>query len=164
MRRVIYGRVVTKCVLQEPAPADNAGINWADEEDHGLPSIASLHDRFGSSSTGTPVPGQEPLPETPITPAATHGSNAEDGFQHASRGRGRGRGGFRGGERGGYRGFRGGERGGFRGGERGGRGGWRGGERGGERGGWRGRGRGEGDWRGGDGEHRGRGRGRGRGM
>ncbi|KAF7321263.1 TMP-TENI-domain-containing protein [Mycena kentingensis (nom. inval.)] len=128
----------------------NAAIDWADEDEGGLPSIASLHSKFGTSGSATPVVADELQTNghVPIaTPAATVSAPVEedDGFTTA-RGRGRARG-FRGGERGG-------ERGGFRGG-RGGDRGYRGGERG--RGGYRGRG----EWRG-DGE-RGRGRGRGRG-
>ncbi|THH00884.1 hypothetical protein EW026_g1695 [Hermanssonia centrifuga] len=165
--------VVVTTTTEIPASAsDPASLNWADEDDEGLPSIDSLHDKFGSSSTGTPAAEAEPLP---VTPTASNGPahQDDDGFQAATRGRGRGRGGFRGersfrggprgGERGGYRGgerggFRGGERGEFRGGERGGyRGGERGGYRGGERGGFRGGERGgyRGDERGGRGGFRG---------
>lgn len=173
---IVEESVTFTTTTEAPADQNEAGLNWADEDDGGLPSIASLHDRFGSSATGTPAVEPEPLP---ATPTANGGAQPDDdGFQAATRGRGRGRGGFRGGDRGGFRGnFRGGERGayrgrgGFRGGERGGerggfrggeRGNFRGGERGGERGAFRG-GRGSGDWRGGDSEYRGRGRGRGRG-
>lgn len=166
---VSHPRLTSRCMVmtyahQVPAEA-SAALNWAEtEDDGGLPSLASLHDRFGSSATGTPAAVSEPLPtETHVAngnaraPAAS--AAEEDGFQAATRGGrgGRGRGGYRGGDRGGYRG-------GFRGGERGGRGEHRGGRgfRGGERGGYRGRG--SGDWRGGEGgEFRGRGRGRGRG-
>ncbi|KAG6865203.1 hypothetical protein C0991_004512 [Blastosporella zonata] len=153
-------------------PPQSAAIDWAADEDAGLPSIDSLHSKFGTSGSVTPA-----VPETPeeqeAAPAAQANGHAvapaaaapeeNDGFTQTRGGRdGRGRG-HRDGERGGYRGgFRGGERGGFRGGERGGfrgeRG--RGGFRGGERGGFR---SGRGDWRGGDGEFRGRGRARGRG-
>ncbi|KAG6837001.1 hypothetical protein H0H93_016461 [Arthromyces matolae] len=168
-------------------PPPSATIDWAADEDVGLPSIDSLHTKFGTSGSVTPA-----VPETPeeideVAPAAHANGHVEapvtptpqedDGFTQARAGRG-GRGrdrghshghghhGHRDGERGGHRGFRGGERGGFRGGEhrggfrgdRGHRGGFRGGERGaGNCPGFRG-GRG-----GGDGEFRGRGRGRGRG-
>jgi len=156
-----------------PDVPQSAIIDWAADDDAGLPSIASLHTKFGTSGSATPVVNEtteepEPVPtakvnghvEAPSAPAAEE----DDGFTQARGGRGgRGRG-QRNGERGGYRGFRGGDRGGFRGGDRGGfRGvdrGSRGGFRGGERGGFRG---GRGEWRGGDGEFRGRGRGRGRG-
>ncbi|KAK0505025.1 hypothetical protein EDD18DRAFT_1127317 [Armillaria luteobubalina] len=143
---------------QEPVTTSGA-IDWADEED-GLPSIAGLHAKFGTSGSATPVSGPaeeaQPQPqanghvEEVIAPVPVQ---EDDGFTQARGVRGgRGRGnGPRGGDRGGYRGFRGGDRG-FRGGDRG-RGGYRGGERGG--GGYRGRS---------DGENRGRGgRGRGRG-
>ncbi|KAG6844619.1 hypothetical protein H0H87_005476 [Tephrocybe sp. NHM501043] len=149
-----------------PVPPQSAAIDWAADEDAGLPSIDSLHSKFGTSGSVTPA-----VPETPEEPesaptrvnghvAAPAAPQEDDGFTQARGGRGgRGRG-QRDGDRGGYRGFRGGERGGYRGGDRGGfRGGdrGRGGFRGGDRGGFRG-------WRGGDGEFRGRGgRGRGRG-
>ncbi|KAK0213083.1 hypothetical protein DFS33DRAFT_1286300 [Desarmillaria ectypa] len=147
---------------EQVAPATTSGaIDWADEED-GLPSIAGLHAKFGTSGSATPVGGlaeeDQPQPrvnghvEEAAAPAATQ---EDDGFTQTRGVRGgRGRGNnFRGGDRGGYRGngFRGGDRG-FRGGDRG-RGGYRGGERGGSS--YRGKG---------DGENRGRGgRGRGRG-
>ncbi|GLB45084.1 hypothetical protein LshimejAT787_1901620 [Lyophyllum shimeji] len=156
-----------------PDVPQSAPVDWAADDDAGLPSLASLHTKFGTSGSATPVVNATPEEpeaaieakvnghaEAPATPAATE----DDGFTQARGGRGgRGRG-QRDGERGGFRGFRGGDRGGFRGGDRGGfrsgdRGG-RGGFRGGERGGFRG---GRGEWRGGDGEFRGRGRGRGRG-
>ncbi|KAL4248469.1 hypothetical protein ABKN59_007865 [Abortiporus biennis] len=135
-------------------PSASEAINWADEDEGGLPSIAGLQAKFGASP-------ESPAVETPTSAEAdqqfVRGAPREedDGFTSASRGRGRGRGGFRG-ERGGRGGFRGGERGAYRGGERGG---FRGG-RGGDRGGYRGRPTGE--WRGGEGRGRG-GRGRGRG-
>ena len=139
-------------IPQSTTEANGAALNWADEEDGGLPSIASLHDKFGSSATGTPAAQPEPLPAANGEALAQAPAEEDDGFQAATRARGgRGRGGFRG-ERGGYRGFRGGERGSYRG--RGDRGFFRGGDRSGFRGG-------RGEWRG-DGE-RGRGRGRGRG-
>lgn len=174
-----------------PEPPQTGAIDWASEDDAGLPSIASLHTKFGTSGSATPVTAEvvQPAPEPSQAPASVNGHVAhapstpaqedEDGFTQAkgTRGRGRGfrgngndrggfRGGFRGGDRGGDRGgYRGGDRehGGFRGGdrERGGYRVFRGGDRGGERGGFRG---GRGEWRGGDGEFRGRGgRGRGRG-
>ncbi|RDB16820.1 hypothetical protein Hypma_002371 [Hypsizygus marmoreus] len=182
--------VTTNGHIEEAVPEipQSAVIDWAADEDAGLPSIAGLHAKFGTSGSATPITeetaatpvqvnGRVPA-EAPTTPA----QEDDDGFTQARGGRGRGprgehheRGGYRGGFRGGYRGgerggFRGGDRGGYRGGERGERGGYRGGERGerGERGGFRGGERGgfrggRGEWRG-DGEHRGRGgRGRGRG-
>ncbi|KAF4567377.1 hypothetical protein EYR40_006376 [Pleurotus pulmonarius] len=157
-----------------PPPVEGEPIDWAADDEDGLPSIAGLHAKFGTSGSATPDAAEQtqapPAPiatETPVSatnghahdaPSTPHGDE-DDGFTQArSGGRGfRGRGsGFRGGERGGYRG---GDRGGFRGHRGGDRGGFRGGFRGGERGGFRG---GRGEWRG-DGEHRGRGRGRGRG-
>ncbi|KAF9568207.1 hypothetical protein CPC08DRAFT_813651 [Agrocybe pediades] len=172
---------------EEGAPADaaNGPIDWAADDEGGLPSIAGLHAEFGTSGSATPAEAPEvpaPAAEAAVPAAATPAVNGsvngaeqpeDDGFTQATRSRGRGRGGrggerggrgFRGGERGGFRGgerggFRGGERGGFRGGERGGfRGGDRGGFRGGERGGFRG---GRGEFRGGEGGRGGRGRGRG---
>ncbi|KAG5643447.1 hypothetical protein DXG03_000920 [Asterophora parasitica] len=176
--------------LSLPEPP-TSGIDWADE-DAGLPSIASLHSKFGTSGTATPAVAEileEPVVQEVAPPqvnghvetSAAPAQEDDDGFVQArgSRGgRGRGRDGERGGYRGGYRGgerggFRGGDRGGYRGGERGGdRGGYRGGDRGGFRGGDRGGFHGErggfrggrGDWRRGEGEFRGRGRGRGRGA
>ncbi|KAF8070001.1 hypothetical protein FPV67DRAFT_1485758 [Lyophyllum atratum] len=168
-----------------PDVPQSAIIDWAADDDAGLPSIASLHTKFGTSGSATPdvtetpeEPAVAPVAQVnghvAAAPAPTPATVEDDGFTQARGGRGgRGRGhrdgerggfrgGFRGGERGGFRGgehggFRGGDRGGYRGGDRG-RGGFRGGERGGERGGFRG---GRGDWRGGEGEFRGRGRGRG---
>ncbi|KAH8083800.1 hypothetical protein BXZ70DRAFT_958202 [Cristinia sonorae] len=174
------------------AEVSDGAINWADEDDGGLPSIAGLQAKFGNTpEQTTPVPAS-PAPATPQPNVEQLNDGNplvdDEGFVAAQRARGsRGRGGHRGSERGGYRGnYRGGERGGYRGGERGGyrggeHGGFRGGERGergersergsfrgGERGAFRGErgayrgGRSNGDWRGGDSEHRGRGRGRGR--
>ncbi|THH30929.1 hypothetical protein EUX98_g3250 [Antrodiella citrinella] len=168
-------------------------INWADEEDGGLPSIAGLQAKFGTpDGTLTPSP-PTPAPQTP-QPHMEQLNNGptvdDDGFVSAQRARGsRGRRGFRGGDRGGFRGnfrgdrgaYRGGDRGVFRGGDRGGergesrgdrgefrgdRGEFRGGDRGSFRGGERGGyrgGRSNGDWRGGD-DGEHRGRGRGRGR
>ncbi|KAJ7096359.1 hypothetical protein C8R44DRAFT_375950 [Mycena epipterygia] len=127
----------------------NAALDWAaDDEEGGLPPIAGLHAKFGTSGTATPVVVEE-LETNGHTPPAPAAPEEDDGFTQA-RGRGRARG-FRGSDRGGERG---GYRGGFRGGERGFRGG---GDRG-SRGGYRGRG----EWRG-DGERGRGGRGRGRG-
>lgn len=152
----------------------NSTIDWAADDEGGLPSIAGLHAEFGTSGSATPAEAVEHTHASAasevngdVEEAAAH-AEEDDGFTQARGGRGRGgrgfrggergRGGFRGGERGGFRGGRGGERGGFRGGERGGfrgseggeRGGFRGGE-GGERGGFRGGEGGErGGFRGGD--------------
>jgi hypothetical protein len=134
-------------------------IDWAAEDDAGLPSIASLHTKFGTSGSATPVTAEvvETAPEPSLGPVSPNGHVAhtpstpapdEDGFMQARGGRGRGRG-FRGNEqdRGGFRGgHRGGERGGYRGGDRGG---YRGGDRDGFRGGDRERG-GHRGFRGGD--------------
>ncbi|KAK0455457.1 uncharacterized protein EV420DRAFT_1553762 [Desarmillaria tabescens] len=125
---------------EEQAPATSSGaIDWADEED-GLPSIAGLHAKFGTSGSATPVGGlaeeaqAQPQVNGHVEEAATPApAQEDDGFTQARGVRGgRGRGNsLRGGDRGGYRGngFRGGDRG-FRGGDRG-RGSYRGGERGG---------------------------------
>lgn len=133
-----------------PPPVEGEPIDWAADDEEGLPSIAGLHAKFGTSGSATPDAAEQtqaaPAPiatETPVSatnghaheaPSTPHGDE-DDGFTQArSGGRGfRGRGsGFRGGERGGYRG---GERGSFRGHRGGDRGGFRGGFRGGERGG-----------------------------
>ena len=135
-------------------PLASATIDWAADDDEGLPSLPSLHAKFGTSGSATPVtPAGETLAEVAEEPAVNGFDNRvstpieDEGFTQA-RGRARGRGsrprGFRGGERGG-RGFRGGDfrgrgRGEWRGeghrGRRGGRGGDRGdrGDRGGDRG------------------------------
>ncbi|KZT11078.1 uncharacterized protein LAESUDRAFT_721499 [Laetiporus sulphureus 93-53] len=131
-RTVVQDTVTVTTTTEVPEPSAGEGaINWADEEEGGLPSIGSLHAKFGTFGEASPAP-KTPT-SVPPTPAANgvngHAPAAdEEGFT-PMRGRGRYmRGGFRGGERGG---FRGGQRGG-RGGERGGfRGGFRGGERGG---------------------------------
>ncbi|KAI0081860.1 hypothetical protein K474DRAFT_1655725 [Panus rudis PR-1116 ss-1] len=154
---LVEDTVAVTTTTEVPEPAANQAINWADEDEGGLPSIGSLHARFGSTEESQESPGVS----TPTVGENVSGPSApaeEDGFTAtAPRARGRGRGQHRG-ERGGHRGgLRGGERGSFRGGDRG----FRGGHRGGERGGYRGRP--NGDWRGADGEFRGRGRGRGRG-
>ncbi|PPQ63740.1 hypothetical protein CVT24_004249 [Panaeolus cyanescens] len=162
---------------EEAGPeVNNSTIDWAADDEQGLPSIAGLHAKFGTSGSATPAEPAEVSSEPPAAPQVNGEAHAEvvpaaaaapeeedDGFTQARGGRGR-RGGQRGhdghghhrGHRGGYRG---GERGGFRGGERGGfRGGHRGEHRGEHRGGDRG------GFRGGrDGERRGGGRGRGRG-
>ncbi|KAF9010697.1 hypothetical protein BDQ17DRAFT_1397348 [Cyathus striatus] len=112
-------------------PADpSAPIDWANDEEGGLPPINSLHTAFRTSGSATPAEAEEPAAATATPdPAIPSGVlKEEDGFTPAQgrggRGRG-GRGGFRGGDRGG---FRGGDReGGYRG-----RGGFRGG-RGGDR-------------------------------
>ncbi|KIP06605.1 hypothetical protein PHLGIDRAFT_451136 [Phlebiopsis gigantea 11061_1 CR5-6] len=136
--------ITTTTEAAAETPSAETGLNWADEHDGDLPSIASLHDKFGSSATGTPAVAHESLPETQTLPNG-EAPVEEDSFHSTPRGRGRGRGGFRGDrERSGYRGFRGGRGGdrggrGFRGGEHGGfRGGERGPSRGGERGSFRG--------------------------
>ncbi|EPQ57440.1 hypothetical protein GLOTRDRAFT_110573 [Gloeophyllum trabeum ATCC 11539] len=161
---VVEETVTVAVTTEEPAaPAADEGVNWADDEESGLPSLAGLHAKFGTSGTGTPAEATQPVEaEVPSGGPHANGVNGvpqprEDGFVPARGGRGRGRG-FRG-DRGGFRG-RGGDRGGFRGEHRG-RGGFRGGfrgeggERGGPRGGYRGRGGGDGEWRGGRGRPRG---------
>ncbi|KZT71060.1 hypothetical protein DAEQUDRAFT_724823 [Daedalea quercina L-15889] len=165
---------VTTTAEVPEASVSNGVINWADEDEHGLPSIGSLHAQFGTSGDVTPVPEAPADHSVPLSPMPNgtqtngHTPHGDDEGFTPMRGRGRMGRGFRG-DRGAPRG-RGGERGGFRGGFRGGdRGGFRGGDRGGDRSNFRGgdrggyRGKPQGEWRGGsDGEHRGRGRGRGR--
>ena len=132
--------------------ANNSTIDWADDDEGGLPNIANLQAKFGTPGSASPV-----VDEVPVTPGFVNGNTnddphpatpreEDDGFTQA-RGRGRGRGPHRGGdrghrgfhhhngERGGYRGDHGGDRGGYRGGDRGG---FRGGDRGGERSSFRG--------------------------
>lgn len=127
-------------------------IDWAADEEAGLPPIAGLHAEFGTSGSVTPAEVPVATQNEPAAPVVNgNGEHAEqpedDGFTTQARGgRGRGGRGFRG-----HRGGRGGERGAFRGGERG-RGHFRGGERGGHRGGERGE-RGERPERGERGEH-----------
>jgi hypothetical protein len=158
------GQVTEEAVPSPPADMTSGPIDWAADDEGGLPSIAGLHAEFGTSGSATPAEAADITQEEAAAAPAVNGhvdGEAEpaedDGFTQA-RGRGRGgRGGYRGGERGAHRGgerggFRGGDRGGFRGGERGGfrggegrggyrggdRGNFRGGDRGGERGGFRG--------------------------
>ncbi|TFK54356.1 hypothetical protein OE88DRAFT_1717542 [Heliocybe sulcata] len=161
---VVEESITVAITTEEPAaPAVDEGVNWADDEEGGLPSLAGLHAKFGTSGTGTPAEESASPAEAAVPSDGPHGNGApqpgEDGFVPTRGGRGRG-GRGRGGDRGGFRG-RGGDRGGFRGGEGRGRGGFRGafrgegGERGGPRGGYRGRGSGEGEWRGGRGRPRG---------
>ncbi|KAF5328837.1 hypothetical protein D9619_011689 [Psilocybe cf. subviscida] len=167
---------------EEAAPTEEANgngpIDWAADDEGGLPSIAGLQAEFGTSGSVTPAEpaaapaaapqaaAHAPAVNGGAAPAAAEDATAveDDGFtQTQRRGRGRGghhrggerghgpRGGFRGGEGRGRGGFHGGEgRGGFHGGE--GRGGFRGEGRGGFRGG-----EGRGGFRGGEGRggHRG---------
>ncbi|KAF8514258.1 hypothetical protein BU17DRAFT_52704 [Hysterangium stoloniferum] len=136
----------------------SAGLDWAADDGEGLPSINSLHAKFGTSGAATPeASSQDAVPVEDATPDSPQVD--DDGFVKAksSRGRlsearpdyrGRGRGGFRGQ---GFRG-RGGDGGNWRGGdgEFRGRGGFRGDRNRDFRGGdFRGRGgRGGGDFRG----------------
>ncbi|KAF8210195.1 hypothetical protein K438DRAFT_1916698 [Mycena galopus ATCC 62051] len=153
---------ITTATPPDESFQSNAALDWAaDDEEGGLPSIAGLHAKFGTSGSATPVVVEElqtnghDANAEPTVEAPPPAQEEDDGFTQA-RGRGRARG-FRGNdrgmERGGSRGFRGGDRGGFRGGENR------------ERGGGGYRGRGSGEWRG-DGERGrgGRGRGGGRGF
>ncbi|KIJ49432.1 hypothetical protein M422DRAFT_27797 [Sphaerobolus stellatus SS14] len=141
---------------EPPVSAVSAGLDWAADDGEGLPSINSLHAKFGTSGAVTPeasaedaVPAEVYVEAVPATNGHAQGGPPvdEDGFVMAKSGRGKqldtrgrgGRGGPRG--RGGFRGrgdgeFRG--RGGFRG-DRGRGGDFRGGRGGGE---FRGRGRG----------------------
>lgn len=161
-------QTVTVVQQSEDVPLSASGnFDWAEDEEGGLPPIAGLQAKFGTSETPSPADGSQSIPDTNPTDVATSPANGnDDGFMQARGGRGRPRG-----ERGFSRGGRGGERGHYRGGDRGGdRGGFRGGFRGerGHRGGERGggyRGRGNSEWRGGDERGRGgRGRGRSRGF
>jgi hypothetical protein len=130
---------------------NNSTIDWADDDEGGLPPIANLQAKFGTSGTASPEVADE-VPETSVSVVNGDPNNdpdhatqreEDDGFTEA---RGRGRGG-RGAPRGNNRGFY--RDGGYRGGDReGDRGGYRGGAHGGDRGGFRGdrggfRGRGE---------------------
>jgi hypothetical protein len=117
---------------QEPLAA-SGNFDWAEDEEGGLPSIAGLQAKFGTSETPSAnvpqdIPDTNAARATPVP--ANGGLPGDDGFMQARGGRGRQRGdrGFRGG-RGGERGsFRSSDRGAFRGGFRGERGGSRGGE------------------------------------
>ncbi|KAF9526524.1 hypothetical protein CPB83DRAFT_857672 [Crepidotus variabilis] len=155
-------------VPEPAAPAEAGPLDWAAEDEHGLPPIAGLHAEFGTSGSATPAEQDvtpEAAHETANGHADSHGNphgEVDDGFvTPGGRARGgRGRGGHRGGERGHghrgeFRGFRGESRGGFRGehgGFRGEHGGFRGEHGGfrGDRGGYRGAFRGEGGNRGGE--------------
>ncbi|KAJ6586887.1 hypothetical protein DFH09DRAFT_1141811 [Mycena vulgaris] len=111
--------------ITPPGETSNAALDWAaDDEEGGLPPIAGLHAKFGTSGSATPVVVEE-LQTNGHTAAPA--PEEDDGFTQA-RGRGRARG-FRGTDRGG-------ERGGYRGGERGFRGSRGGGERGSRGGKW----------------------------
>jgi hypothetical protein len=123
-------------LTQSQAPLSGSGnFDWAEDEEGGLPSIAGLQAKFGTSETPSPADLSQDIQVTNAagaTAVPTNGnlSNDDDGFTQARGGRGRQRGdrGFRGG-RGGERGsFRSNDRSGFRGGFRGERGGSRGGK------------------------------------
>jgi len=154
----------TATVVQqgEASLSASGNFDWAEDDEGGLPSIAGLQAKFGTSGTPSPANTPQDIPDTSAaeaTPSPVDGNLPadDDGFTQARGGRARQRG-----DRG-YRGGRGGDRGGFRGGFRGGHRGERGGSRGGERGSYRGRGNSD---RRGDGGERSRGsrsRGRGRG-
>ncbi|KAJ6499337.1 hypothetical protein C8R45DRAFT_112897 [Mycena sanguinolenta] len=104
-----------------PDESSNAALDWAaDDEEGGLPSIAGLHAKFGTSGSATPVVVEEveelqtnghAANAEPSMEAPAPAHEEDDGFTQA-RGRGRARG-LRGNERGM-------ERGGFRGADRGG--------------------------------------------
>ncbi|EGO00239.1 hypothetical protein SERLA73DRAFT_168035 [Serpula lacrymans var. lacrymans S7.3] len=157
----VNGHIVEATTEGDVHPASNGAIDWAADDEGGLPSIAGLQASFAPSGSATPIlqSSEVTLPVVPDVVAVPRPE--DDGFTPTRTGRGRP---YRGGDRGGFRGgFRGGDRGGDRGGyrnDRGFRGSGRGGDRG-DRGGYRGRP--NGDWRGGDSEGRGRGRGRPRG-
>ena len=113
----------------------SGNFDWADEDEGGLPPIAGLQAKFGTSKTPSPAdtPQDVHVQDTDpaeVTPSPIDGGlpAGDDGFTQARGGRGRQRG-----DRG-FRGGRGGERGGYRSGPRGGFRGERGGSRGGERG------------------------------
>jgi len=155
-----HGEGITDDQTVTAALSTSGIIDWADDDDAGLPPIAGLQAKFGTSQTPSPANTPKDMPDASPGEATLSPIDgnlpADDGFTQARGGRGRQRG-----DRG-SRGGRGGERGGFRGAFRGGFRGDRGGSRGGERGGFRGRGTGD---RRADGERgrgsRGRGRGRG---
>jgi hypothetical protein len=118
------------------APLSGSGnFDWAEDEGGGLPSIAGLQAKFGTSDTPSPANVPEDIPDsdaagtTPM-PANDSLSVDDDGFTQARGGRGRQRGdrGFRGGRGGERGGFRSSDRGGFRGGFKGERGVLRGGK------------------------------------
>ncbi|KAF8488398.1 hypothetical protein JB92DRAFT_2798603 [Gautieria morchelliformis] len=122
---------IPKHVEEPPLSAVSAALDWAADDGDGLPSINSLHAKFGTSGAATP----EALPQDadPVVQASerdatsivngdvtTHSNTQadEDGFVVAKNGRGRqsdARHDVRGGERGrgrggpGFRGDRGGE-------------------------------------------------------
>ncbi|KAJ7262213.1 hypothetical protein B0H12DRAFT_1104840 [Mycena haematopus] len=125
---------VTTVTPPDESFQSNAALDWAaDDEEGGLPPIAGLHAKFGTSGSATPIVveelqtnGRAANAEPPVE-APVPAYEEDDGFTQArGRGRARGfRGNERGTERGGFRGnFRGGDRGGFRGDR--GRGGQRG--------------------------------------
>ncbi|KAH9176654.1 hypothetical protein EDB89DRAFT_1939183 [Lactarius sanguifluus] len=135
---VAVEQTVTVVHQSEDVPLSSSGnFDWAEDEEGGLPSIAGLQAKFGTTSEmPSPADGPQTIPDTNLAETPGNGNSPvdDDGFTQARGGRGRSRGdrgfsrGGRGGDRGGYRG---GDRGGFRGGFRGERG-FRGGERGGE--------------------------------
>jgi len=75
----------------------SGAIDWADDDGSGLPSIAGLQAKFGTSGTATPVEGlpSGPNPEEP--PQTLNGTDTRnetppqegDGFTQALSGRGR---------------------------------------------------------------------------
>ncbi|THH05020.1 hypothetical protein EW146_g10014 [Bondarzewia mesenterica] len=75
----------------EVPPSTTGNIDWADDEG-GLPSIAGLHAKFGTSESPSPVEASAPQPPVPeVTPAPVNGNRIdEDGFTQARGGRGRG--------------------------------------------------------------------------
>ena len=129
-----HGEGITDDQTVTAALSTSGIIDWADDDDAGLPPIAGLQAKFGTSQTPSPANTPKDMPDASPAEATLSPIDgnlpADDGFTQARGGRGRQRGdrgsrGGRGGERGGFRGA-------FRGGFRGDRGGSRGGERGGE--------------------------------
>jgi hypothetical protein len=118
-------------------PLVSSTIDWAEDDEGGLPSIVGLQAKFRTSGTATPAEDLPPGPATeeslPVVDSVDKRNESvpreeSDGFTQARAGRVRGRGGrgdrgvFRGGFRGngdfrGERGFR--VRGSFRGTDRG---------------------------------------------
>jgi hypothetical protein len=122
-----------KIISLQASLSASGNFDWADEDEGGLPPIAGLQAKFGTSKTPSPADTPQDIQDTnpaEVTLSPVDGSlpAGDDGFTQARGGRGRQRG-----DRG-FRGGRGGERGGYRGGPRGGFRGERGGSRGGERG------------------------------
>ncbi|CCM00414.1 uncharacterized protein FIBRA_02444 [Fibroporia radiculosa] len=95
-QRIVQEAVSVTTITEAIESVGDGAINWADEDEGGLPSIGSLHAEFGKPDISVP---NSSVPSTPVANGARlNGQHAiardDDGFSHA-RGRGRGRGGFR---------------------------------------------------------------------